>query len=407
MRFGILRMAWRNVLRNPRRTAIVTAAVTVGIAGTALTMGLNNGMVVQMVETAIATELGHLQVHATGYRRDPGLAHRLDDGGRAAGAALEAAEAVEAWSRRLRHDGLVSSPRASAGVRVVGIEPGAEARVSRVADSIVAGEYLDGDARRALLGSALAERLHVEVGDKIVLSVQDAAGDLTGGAFRVGGLFRTASRDFDRGTVFLPLGSVQGLLGVGDDVSEVVAVARERGDVDALRDALRRRLGERAEVETWEDLQPMLVAMIDAMDQTAWYVYAAVFVAMAFGIANVLMMAVYERMREIGVMMALGLRPARLVVGIAAESAILTGAGLALGFGLAGLGVAAMGEGIDLSAFSEGLESFGVGTRIRPVLRWRDVGVPCAVAVITALLASLWPALHAARLRPAEALRRT
>ena len=119
----IWRMAWRNAWRNPRRTSVVVTAVAVGIAGVVLTMAVNYGMVVQMVETAISTELGHLQIHAAGFDQNPELAIRLEDGGREGAEALAALRGVEAWARRVRAEGLITSPRSSAGVRVVGIEP--------------------------------------------------------------------------------------------------------------------------------------------------------------------------------------------------------------------------------------------------------------------------------------------
>jgi len=255
------------------------------------------------------------------------------------------------------------------------------------------------------MGEALARRLHVDVGDKVVVSVQDVHGDLTGEAFRVQGLFRTASRDFDGGTIFVPLAEGQALFDVGQDVSEVVVIADHRSQVDALRDGLRAQVGAAARVRSWDETQPMLRYMVDLFDQVGWVVYAAVFVAMAFGIANVLLMSVYERIREIGIMMAVGMQPARLVATVLAESLLLTLLGVVIGMG-AGLGlVALLADGIDLSRWAEGLTAVGAGTRIVPVIRSSDLGVPVAVAVATAVLASLWPAVRAVRVRPAEAVR--
>lgn len=402
----VLRLAWRNAWRHPRRTGILITAVAVGIAGTLLTMAVNFGMIFQMVETAIATELGHLQIHARGFDENPELSVRLLDGGRAEVAQLEALEGVRAVARRVRGEGLISSPRASAGVRVLGIEPAREPQVTRIAASITAGVYLDGDARRVLIGEELGRRLEVEVGDKVVLSVQDLAGELTGEALRVGGLFKTSSRELDRGTVFLRLDTGQALLGLGDAVSEIVAVAETRQLVPELRDRLVASLSD-VEVRSWEELQPLLVYMIEVFDQSAILVYAAVFIAMAFGIANVLLMTVYERTREIGIMRAIGFGRARLVATIMAESVIVTGAGLLIGFGGAVVGVAALSDGIDLSSFAQGLKYFGVGSRIIPVLRTSDFTGPVAVAFVTAVIASAWPAWRAVRLRPAEAVRHT
>jgi ABC-type lipoprotein release transport system permease subunit len=401
----IWRMAWRNAWRNPRRTAVVVTAVAVGIAGVVLTMAVNYGMVVQMMETAISTELGHLQIHAAGFDQNPELAIRLEDGGREGAEALAALGGVAAWARRVRAEGLINSPRSSAGVRVVGIEPEREAKVSIIARSVREGRYLDGVRRRVLIGEKLARRLEVNVGDKVVLSVQDLAGDLGAEALRVEGIFKTPMGELDGGTVFVRIDEGQALFGLGRAVSEIVVVADDRARVPALREALAARLPG-AEVRSWEELRPVLVYLVKLFDQQALWVYVAVFVAMAFGIANVLLMAVYERIREIGIMMAVGMKGGRLVVMIVAESFLVTLLGLALGFAGAVAGVWALQDGIDLSFFAEGLSAFGVGTRLVPVLRWADFTVPMAVALVTALVASAWPAVHAVRFRPAEAVRR-
>jgi ABC-type lipoprotein release transport system permease subunit len=399
-----LRLAWRNVWRNKRRSAIMLTAVVVGIAGVVLSMAVNNGMIFQMVDTAIATELGHVQIHAPGYEENPGLEVRFADGGREARAALESMGGVRAWAPRVRSEALVFSPRASVGVQVVGIDPEREAQVSLVARSIVDGRYVDVE-RDLLMGTALARRLQVSVGAKIVISAQDVDGDLVGEAYRVTGIFQTASRDFDQRTVFVPLDNAQKLLRLGDGVSEIVVLATRRRDVGKLAAALATHLGAHAEIRTWEELAPLLVQLIEVFDSTAWYVYAAVFVGMVFGIANVLLMAVYERIREIGVIMALGMRPRRLVAMIVLEATVLTFIGLLIGFGVAVASVAALHDGIDLSRWAEGLTAYGIGTRIVPIIRVQDVAVPIAAAVITAIVASLWPAYRATRFRPAEAVR--
>ena len=247
----------------------------------------------------------------------------------------------------------------------------------------------------------------VGVGDQGgALGAGPLEGELAGEALRVAGIFKTASREIDRSTVFVRLEEGQALLGLGEAVSEIVAVAESRKRVPGLRDALAARLAG-DEVRSWDQLQPLLVYMIDVFDQSAILVYAAVFVAMAFGIANVLLMTVYERTREIGVMRAIGFGRGRLVATIVAEAVIVTGVGLATGFGLALGGVAALADGIDLSMFAEGLEYFGVSSTIVPVLRTADFTGPTWVALVTAVVASAWPAWRAVRLRPAEAVRHT
>jgi len=399
------RYAWRNAGRNHRRTAIVITATAVGVGGILIAMAINFGMIFEMVDAAIETGIGDLQVHGRGFEDKPALEVRITPEEGVDKRLVAGIPGVRAWAPRVLGEGLVFSPRASVGVRVLGVDPAREARVSVLASSIVEGGWLDGEARRLVMGERLARRLQVGVGGKVVLSSQALNGDMVGEAFRVCGLFRTSSRALDEGAVLMRLGESQSLLGLGQDFSELVLRAEPGADLAFLKRRLGERLPHDLEVKSWREVEPILVAMIGMYDKIGWVVYAAVFVAMAFGIANVLLMAVYERIREIGILTAIGMTPARLVAGVAVESLLLTLAGVAAGFAL-GLGsVWLLRGGIDLSAWSEGLQAYGIPTRIRPVIRSTDLVVPVVVALVTALLASLWPALRAVRIRPAEALR--
>lgn len=398
------RMAWRNVGRNPRRTGIIGSAIAIGLGATILAMSINYGMIVGMVRTAIDLELGHVQVHGVGFEEKPGLEIRLEPSSLER-ARLEDLPGLIGWAPRVRHEGLVSSPRAAVGVRVVGVEPGREASVSQIATSIVEGSFFGSEPRRVVMGARLAERLKVKPGDKVVISAQDLAGDLTGEAFRVAGLFRTPSRELDESAVFLRLGEAQEMLGLGEAISELVLRMEEGADPELLAGQLSARLGVGVEVRTWGEMRPALVAMVTMFDQIGWILYAAVFIAMAFGIANVLMMSLYERIREVGIMMAIGMRPGRMVAAMLAESLLLTSLGVGIGL-LAGLGgVALISDGIDLSRWGDGLTSYGIPTRIIPLVRPGDLRDPVVIAVVTAILASLWPALRASRIRPADAIR--
>ncbi len=399
------RFAWRNIGRNPRRTAIIGSAVAIGVGGTILAVAITYGMIGGMVATTIDNELGHLQVHAPGFSEKPSLDYRLQGAAQIEGPFAEGLPGLEGWAPRVRHEGLVSSPRASLGVRVIGIDPVREIHVTALDESLVEGEYLIGEKRRVVLGARLARRLHVGLGDKVVLSVQDLSGDLTGEAFRVAGLFETASRDLDNSAVYLDLGEAQTLLGMGSSVSELAVRLDDDQSTAAAAAALRSRFGDSAEVRTWGEMRPLLVAMASMFDQMGWILYGAVFIAMAFGIANVLLMSLYERIREIGIQMALGMKPPRLIASLMAESFILTLAGVAVGVGLAELGVFAFADGLDLSAWADGLTAYGIPPKLVPILRAEDLQTPVLIAILTAILASLWPALRASRIRPAEAIR--
>jgi ABC-type lipoprotein release transport system permease subunit len=403
----IWRLAWRNLWRNPRRTGIVVTAVAVGIAGCLLSMAFNYGMVDQMIDTAIRTELGHLQVHGRGWDDDPVLGVTLADGGAAAITELESIPEVSAYTRRVRGEGLVNSPRASAGIRILGVDRDREGDVSRLRDSLIEGDWFESHKRPIVIGEALARQLKVGVGDKLAISVQDVMGDLTGGGFRVAGLFHTAATEVNRGTVLLRIEDAARLLALGGSITEVVIIARDDSDISMIRNRLESTLGADAEVRSWGELEPLLIYMVRSFDGMAQYLYLAIFTAMAFGIANVLLMAVHERTRELGMLRAIGMSSRSVVATVVVESLLVTLIGLFVGAALAFVGGWWLRDGIDLSDYSEGLNAVGISTNLAPVLRARDLIVPLVVGSITALVSSWWPARRAVSNRPAEALRHT
>jgi ABC-type lipoprotein release transport system permease subunit len=401
----LVRMAWRNLWRNPRRTAVMLTAISIGIAGCILSMAINLGIVAGMVDTAIRSGLGHLQVHGDGWDENPELEIRLMDGGAAVALALDAIPEVARWAPRLRAQGLVASPRASVGVSITGVDPNREAGVSVAAESMMRGQWL-GEPKRLVLGYKLAARLDADVGTKLVISVQDLTGELTGQAYRVAGLIRANSRELDDGVVFMRLEDAQALLGMGRAISEIAIVTTNRKQVAMIQQKLQSVLDAGPEVRTWEQLEPLLVYMIESFDSMAWIAYAAVFIAMAFGIANVLLMAVFERTREIGMMRAVGMSRARVVGMVVLESSLVTMIGLALGVGFGLLGVWLVRDGIDISAWAGSLDDYGIVSVLKPAMRRSDLIAPVLIGGITAVLSSFWPALRAGLAKPADALRR-
>ncbi len=401
----LLRMAWRNLWRNPRRTAVVLTAISVGVAGCVLAMAVNLGMVASMVDTAIRSGLGHLQIHAAGWDASPELKIRLQDGGREIAQALDRVPESEHWAPRVRAQGLVASPRASVGIAIAGIDAERERGVSIAADSVVEGAWL-GKPNRLVLGDKLADRLDARVGTKLVVSVQDLEGELTGQAFRVAGILRSGSRELDDGAVFVRIEDAQALLGMDDAISEVVVVTGDRERVAAVQQELEAELGQGVEVRSWEQLEPLLVYMVQSFDSMGWIIYAAVFIAMAFGIANVLLMAVFERTREIGMMRAVGMSRGRVVAMVVLESTFVTVLGLVLGLVVTAIGLWLLADGIDISVWAGSIDAYGIASVLKPTLRARDLAPPIVIGGITAVLSSFWPALRAAGAKPADALRR-
>ena len=230
------------------------------------------------------------------------------------------------------------------------------------------------------------------------------------GAFRVRGVYKSASTEFDRSVAYLRFADARRLFAIAGPTEIALSLDRpsEAPAVQAaLRAASEGALGAGVvDVLRWEERAPRLASMIGYTESIYWIFYAVVFVAMAFGIANALLMSVYERIREFGVLRSLGLNSRRLVALVLLESVLLTLAGTVAGLAA---GVALVGwlghSGIDLSSFATALESYGVGAIMYPQIEIGDLLWPVGLAIATALLAATWPAIKAARLRPAEALR--
>jgi putative ABC transport system permease protein len=410
----LLRIAWRNLWRGWRRSAVVLSAIAVGLTACLVLVAWSHGWVKQIADTAVSTKLSLLAVHAAGYQTNPEVERTLGDGGRELTSALERFPGA-AVSPRVLGDALAQSPRQSARVSLVGVDPAREARVSVVARSFESGGFPEATPSGVVrtlpgvaIGGELAATLRAKLGDKLVLH---APGENGLAAFRVSGIFRTGSIAFDKSTVFLELSDAQRLLGLRDQVHELAVSLDDARRLPELVSFAKAELpgvrpGESLEILTWKEREPRLAAILDLMTNTAWITYATLFAGMAFGIANALLMSVYERMREFGVLRSLGMPAADLVWLVLIESLLLTVGGAALGMALGSACVAWLGRtGVNLAVFAEGLTQLGAGATIYPSLERPDFASPVALAFLTAGVAAIWPAWHAARLRPAEALR--
>ena len=407
----LAKLAWRNIGRGWRRSLIVFTAVVVGLTACLLMVGWSKGMVFQMRDNAIRALLAHIAIQAQGYHQDPDVRRNLGpDGDRLF--ALAGMQPGVHVSARVRGEGLIQSARRNLRVSVVGVDPVAEAGVSSVPGSLVEGAFLSGsEGRRGLppvvIGRAMAQRLRVDVGNKVVLHVPGEAGL---GAFRVRGVYKSASSEFDRSVAYLRFGDARRLFAIAGATEIAISLDRpsEAPAVQAaLRAATEDALGAGViDVLRWEERAPRLASLIEWASAIYWIFYAVIFVAMAFGIANALLMSVYERIREFGVLRSLGLNSRRLVALVLLESTLLTLAGTLAGLAAGAALVGWMGRsGVDLSRFSAALEGYGIGAIIYPQIETGDLLWPVGLAIATALLAATWPAIKAARLRPAEALR--
>ena len=282
----LLLVAWRNLRRNSRRTIIVLVSIVVGVVSLLLYDSISYGMIRQMLDNSVGASIGHIQIHGKGYNDNRVIQTSIPDRGRAENA-VRGMRGVKAWSSRVRSFGLLSSAQGSSGGVIVGVDAHSESRVSSIASTIVKGRYLEGEGREVVIGRALAGKLHVDVGDKVVGMASTRGGEVGSELFRVVGLFETVSADFDKTHMFVPMSSAQEMLDMGGDIIEIAIVLEQPEQAERIAADLRAQLGPDYEVLTYRELVPLLVAQLEMYDQMLVVIYVIIGLAMIFGIINI------------------------------------------------------------------------------------------------------------------------
>ena len=408
MAASTLRIAWRNLFRNRRRTALALTAIGLSVTLVLAYDGILRAYGDWMVETVTGPMLGHAQAHAPGWRKDRSMDRTL----RAVPARLAALrrdpEVTEA-AARIYAPALAALGEEGFAVLVMGLDPAAESG----AMGLLAGAPEPPRGHRVLMGRALAELMGVRTGDVVALVGQGADGSLANDLYTVAALVSTSVDFVNRQAVLLELGEAEALFSMPGEAHEIVVRGRDPDRAASLAARLSASPALRgAEVLDWRTLAPEMVSLIELVEVVWVFVLALVFAAAAAGVANTMLMATFERTHELGMLLALGARPWRIVRLVLAESVALGVCGALLG-AAAGVALVAAthGPGVDYAALTGGGPSeisFG-GLQwslvLHPTLAAVDVVRVVVAVVVTSVVASAWPALRAARLEPTRALR--
>lgn len=404
----ILSLAWRNIWRNRRRSLIIISAIAAGLLCGLFSSALMFGMSDSLVSSTINRNLGHIQVHTAKFEDDRLLADTLPDPQNIM-SLVKKQKHVSGAAERIVMEGMASSAASSDGIKIIGVNPLQEKSVTNIYRQVSSGSYFDNDithhVNEIVIGQKLAENLGVRVHSKIVLSFQDFQGSIVYGAFRIKGIFRTESAGFDKSTVFVLQKDLLRLLNSGPFSHEIAVKLSSVEYVDSVYSKLKSQLPALS-VKNWKELSPDLKLM-DEMTGLQLNIFLGIILfALAFGITNTMLMSVVERVREFGVLMAIGMKRSRVFSMIILETVFLSLAGGIAGMILAsGLIAYFGGRGIDLSTFSQGFAQWNFSPVLKPSLPIIFYFTITLMILAAAVLSAVYPAVKAIRLKPAKAIR--
>lgn len=398
-------LAWKNIWRNKKRSLIIIAAISLGLWGALLASALMMGWGESMVNTAIDRDLAHIQLHLPGFTRDRDINRFIPDGMEVI-RRIRGMNGVKAVSGRTLVDGMAASATSTFGVSIAGIDPDQAKKVTDIDKLLIDGTYFGGKGKNPIvIGRKLAERLGLKLYSKVILSFQAMDDSLVYGAFRVGGIFQSESAQFDKSHVFVRQTDLLRLLNSPPVVHEIAVrtvSARRMAEVAAALTAAYPGLS----VQTWKSLAPEIAVTAAAMESWSYIFVGIILMALVFGITNTMLMAVMERVQELGILLAVGMRKGKVFLMILLETLMLSLTGGICGMLFGRITIFVLSRtGIDFSAFAASLASFGAGTRLYPFLPAAMYFALVAMIIAAAVAAATIPAWKAIRLQPSEAIR--
>ncbi|MCC8426494.1 ABC transporter permease [Mucilaginibacter sp. UR6-11] len=389
------------------RSMVIILSIAVGLFAGIAVLALYKGMMKSRVRTVIDAEVGHLQIHDINFKKDYEPKFVLTDGA-AILKTVSSMPAVKLAAPRSITTGMLSTTTGSAGVQINGVVPQLEYEASQLKKKIVAGKVFDPvKNNEIMIGQKLATKMKLKVRSKLVLTFTDTASNMVSGAFRVTAIYKSDNTPLDEKNVYITMTDLNALLGISNGFHEVMLLLKNDNDVNKVQQELKRAFPA-YQIESWREISPETDFMVKTTDQYSYIIMVIIMFALAFGIVNTMLMAVLERTREIGMMMALGTNRLKVFSLIFLETIFLTLAGTPIGI-LIGWGTSAYfnEHGLDLSGMGQDMmSSFGFGTMVYPEFPADKLLAVLLIVTGTAIISCLFPAIKAVKLRPVEALRR-
>ena len=389
------------------RSLVVVLATAIGLFGSIFMIALMNGMMQQKVDDTINNEISEIQIHNPKFLEEESVQFYISEP-EAVENALKNEPGIRSYTMRVKASGMASTAHSGNGVMINGIYPEREKTVTDIYKSLSEGSYFEKESRipSIIISWKLAEHLEAGIGNKVVLTTAALNGETAQSLFKVEGIYHTSNTMFDELNVFIRAEKLENMVAPGDGIISEFAIRLDQdSDVNATAASLRAGLPGLS-VQSWKELSPTLMAMVGMMDQFAYVLILIILLALTFGIVNVMLMAIIERTRELGMLMAIGMNRKRVFFMIMIETIFMSVTGAIFGVILS-IGTIALTarHGINFAGWAEGLESFGYSAHVYPVVETAFYIILGIMVIIAASLASVWPARKALRLQPADAIR--
>ncbi|MGB0806359.1 MAG: ABC transporter permease [Salibacteraceae bacterium] len=402
----LLKIAWRNVWRNKSRSLIVVFSIAVGVWALVAGTGFMNGFMVSYISDAINHNTSNIQVHHPEFGTDKDIAFFIPNAQEKT-EKLRQTKGVVSATQRVLVNGMIASAKKAAGVEIRGVDVAHEREVTKIDSLLIEGTYFEGIKRNpVIIGQKLAEELNVRIRSKIVLTFSDQDGEMVSAAFRVVGIIKTSAINLNEMTAFVRDTDIQPLLGIGNNYHEIAALTQVQVEEQSVIAAYKKSYTDDL-IQDWREISPDLAYVSDMFGNMLYILMGIILTALVFGIINTMLMAVLERIKELGMLMAVGMHKTKVFFMIVVETIFLGLVGTPIGLALGFLNVNYYSErGVDLAEYSEGLEAFGYSSDLYPYL---DPSIYVIVSIgvfVTTIVGAAYPAYKAISLKPVEALQK-